>query len=67
MWENTIPSTELPRDFCAGIGPLQLGVVLVSSFFKSHIIHEMTEQKLNRLLFEEYFLSVKPTDKKITK
>ena len=24
------PSTELPRDFCAGIGPLQLGVVLVS-------------------------------------
>ena len=22
-------STELPRDFCAGIGPLQLGVVLV--------------------------------------
>ena len=28
-WENTTPSTELPRDFCAGIGPLQLGVVLV--------------------------------------
>ena len=25
---NTTP-TELPRDFCAGIGPLQLGVVLV--------------------------------------
>ena len=23
------PSTELPRDFCARIGPLQLGVVLV--------------------------------------
>ena len=29
MWENTTPSTELPSDFCAGIGPLQLGVVLV--------------------------------------
>ena len=29
MWENTTPSTELPRDHCAGIGPLQLGVVLV--------------------------------------
>ena len=29
MWENTTPSPELPRDFCAGIGPLQLGVVLV--------------------------------------
>ena len=24
--------TELARDFCAGIGPLQLGVVLVSFF-----------------------------------
>ena len=29
---NTTPSTELPRDFCAGIGPLQLGVVLVFSY-----------------------------------
>ena len=29
MWENTAPGTELPRDFYAGIGPLQLGVVLV--------------------------------------
>ena len=27
--EDTTPSTELPKDFCAGIGPLQLGVVLV--------------------------------------
>ena len=25
------PGTEFARDFCAGIGPLQLGVVLVSS------------------------------------
>ena len=24
------PGTEFARDFCAGIGPLQLGVVLVS-------------------------------------
>ena len=24
------PNTQLPRDFCAGIGPLQLGVVFVS-------------------------------------
>ena len=30
------PSTELPCDFCAGIGPLQLGVVLVVKMF----IHE---------------------------
>ena len=27
------PSTELPRDFCAGIGPLPLGVVLVFVIF----------------------------------
>ena len=30
MWENTTPSTELPRDFSAVIGTLQLGFVLVS-------------------------------------
>ena len=29
VWESTTPSTELPSDFCAEIGPLQLGVVLV--------------------------------------
>ena len=33
MLENTTPSTELPRDLCAGIGPLQLGVVLVRFLF----------------------------------
>ena len=33
VWENTTPSTELPRDFCAEIGPLQLGVVLVPLCF----------------------------------
>ena len=26
------PRTELPRDFCVGIGPLQFGVVLVFFF-----------------------------------
>ena len=26
---NTAPGTEFPYIFCAGIGPLQLGVVLV--------------------------------------
>ena len=34
--ENMTPSTELPRDFCAGIGPLQLGVVLVFLSFDFH-------------------------------
>ena len=31
MWENTTPSAELPRYFCAGIDSLQLGVMLVSN------------------------------------
>ena len=29
MWENVIPGTQIPHIFCARIGPLQLGVVLV--------------------------------------
>ena len=29
---NMTPSIELPRDFCARIGPLQLGVVLVFAY-----------------------------------
>ena len=29
MWENTAPGTEFAYGFCAGIGPLQLGVALV--------------------------------------
>ena len=29
------PGTEFARDFCAGIGPLQLGVVLVLPFFQN--------------------------------
>ena len=39
MWENTTPSTELLRDFCAGIGPLQLGIVLVylSIYLSTHV------------------------------
>ena len=28
------PCTAFARDFCAGIGPLQLGVVLVLSLFR---------------------------------
>ena len=29
LWENSPPVTEFPRIFCAGIGPLQLGVVVI--------------------------------------
>ena len=37
VWENMTPGTELPHDFCAWIGPLQLGVVLVFLFFYFYI------------------------------
>ena len=43
MWENTAPGTELPHIFRAGIGPLQLGVVLV--FFYSIQIVDVTMLK----------------------
>ena len=39
---NTTPSTELPIYFCAGIGPLRLGVVVV-------FIHFSFLMKLNKL------------------
>ena len=36
--ENTaLGTTEFDRNFCAGIGPLQLGVVLVFRYFKKII------------------------------
>ena len=41
LWENTTPSTELPRDFCAGIGPLQLGVVLVFLIFHIDVVSRL--------------------------
>ena len=31
--ENMATGTEFARDFCAGIGPLQLGIVLVYIIF----------------------------------
>ena len=35
------PSTELPRDFCVGIGPLHLGVVLVRNLISIETILEL--------------------------
>ena len=34
-WENTSPGTEFTHNFFAGIGPLQLGIVLVLLKFES--------------------------------
>ena len=48
MWENTTPSTELPRDFCARIGTLQLGVVLDDfhdRLTRSHEIKKIVKNK----------------------
>ena len=45
MWENTTPSTELPRDFYAGIGPLQLGVVLVFIIIKEPMSVQIPKHK----------------------
>ena len=46
------PDTEFARDFCAGIGPLQLGVVLV--FFRFQYFHvdfrKATGHRLQSLL-----------------
>ena len=49
------PSTVLPRDFCAGICPLQVGVVLViSNIFQGPLTtndlnnHLINEKKLSR-------------------
>ena len=39
------PGTEFARDFCAGIGPLQLGVVLVSFNFNIYYFLYTLEQK----------------------
>ena len=46
--ENTTPSTELPRDFCAGIGPLQLGVVLVSFIGHGNIIQQIRKNSVHQ-------------------
>ena len=43
VWENTTPSAELPCDCCAGIGPLQLGIVLVYLITKQRAVKQLIE------------------------
>ena len=38
------PGTEFVRDFCAGIGPLQLGVVLVIYMHDSFVVDDILFQ-----------------------
>ena len=48
------PGTEFARDFCAGIGLLQLGVVLVFLF-----IFEIVELHTSTLrFFKDFFLNI---------
>ena len=37
-WENTALGTEFTRNFCAGIGPQQLGVMLVQLISNQFIV-----------------------------
>ena len=58
--KNTTPNTEFPLTFCAGIGPLQLGVVLVFHIFtqgvkvKGYHGNEI-EFCLSKVFFLRYF------------
>ena len=47
VWENMVPGTELPHIFCAGIGPLQLGFVLVFKSLKPEGLEITTFEDLN--------------------
>ena len=47
------PGTEFARDFCAGIGPLQLGVVLVSINFITYIRGSMSCFKTGPLMCQQ--------------
>ena len=51
------PGTEFARDFCAGIGPLQLGAVLV---YYTTFIYTIPSQ------FESIFKEIKGRRKKLT-
>ena len=50
------PGTEFARDFCAGIGPLQLGVVLVSIYFKGDKKLLNANEFLQGLAFDFFYL-----------
>ena len=61
VWENITPSTRLPLDFCAGIGPLQLGVVLVLIYVQPECWtkHVLTEYSNKALQHINHFLVAK--------
>ena len=51
------PGTEFARDFCAGIGPLQLGVVLVYYLFNT--LEKMLKlRKSHKIALKTYRLLV---------
>ena len=56
MLENTTTITELHHDFCTGIGPLQVGVVLVSILYEYGVLCDTLENNNNdnHLLIEKH-------------
>ena len=50
------PGTEFARDFCAGIGPLQLGVVLVRLFIYFSLGQIVTIENIEKILRTLTFL-----------
>ena len=58
VWKNTTSSTVLSCDFCAGNGPLQLGVVLVGNrlfyFRKKHIWTYSSKIKVPQFPYCQY-------------
>ena len=46
------PSTDLYRDFCAGIGPLQLGVVLILNVI--YIVFDWHKVNTFNFILEEW-------------
>ena len=54
MLENTASGAEFPRIFCAGIGPLQLGVMFVIYAFWIH-----PSKMSQKLLFSIHFVCIR--------
>ena len=59
-WENIAPGNEFARDFCAGIGPLQLGVVLVISKIQIANNNNLFSLTSTRLIKENNFQYYRP-------
>ena len=67
MWEYTAPGSEFPLMFCAGIGSLLLGVVLVFSRFQNQNSICFSFKRLDHVLFFCYYSFFSPLPPQVTK